>query len=115
MPTSQMNVRIDNDIRIKGNAAFDSVGWSPSQAARELWSFAARNRRNPRKIRELQQFLQDEETDQQRVSLAEVGPKILEELRAELGIQSRPFSEQLSYDELGEMALLERLEERNLL
>lgn len=114
MPTSQMNVRIDDDIRIKGNGAFDSVGWSPSQAARELWGFAARNRRNPRKLRELQQFLQEEAT-QQRISLAETGPRILEELRTELGINQNAFDEQPSYDELREMALLDRLEERNLL
>lgn len=115
MPTSQMNVRIDDDIRIKGNAAFDCVGWSPSQAARELWGFAARNRRNPRKIRELQRFLQEEEIEQQKTSLAEAGPHILEELRTELGINPNTFDERLSYDELREMTLLDRLEERNLL
>ena len=57
MPTGQMSVRIDDGIRIAGNKAFESIGWAPSQAARAVWACAARNRRNPRKLREMRQLL----------------------------------------------------------
>lgn len=114
MPTGQMNVRIDDDIRIEGNAAFESVGWSPSQAAREVWAFAARNRRNPRKLREMRRFFEDEPTTKPKPSKAEEGARLVEEGLAKLGVNIFKH-EPTSLEELKREAFAERWVERGLL
>lgn len=114
MPTSQMNVRIDDDIRIAGNEAFESIGWTPSQAAREVWAYAARNRRNPRKLREMRRLLEDAPAAP-RPSKAMEGASMVEEFRVKMGLEPQQLEEQLSYAELKELAMRERLEERGLL
>ena len=40
--SSQLNVRIDSDLKRAGDAVFTSIGLSPSQAVRALWELAAR-------------------------------------------------------------------------
>lgn len=114
MPTGQMNVRIDDDIRIAGNEAFESIGWSPSQAAREVWAYAARNRRNPRKLKEMRRLFEDAPVAPQ-PSKAMEGARMAEEFRIKMGLEPQRPEEQLSYAELKELAMYERLEERGLL
>ena len=59
MAATQMNVRIDSDVKVRGDAAFAEVGYSPSEAARLFWGFAARNRNCLGKLRELMAGLKD--------------------------------------------------------
>lgn len=116
MPTGQMNVRIDDDIRIAGNEAFESIGWTPSQAAREVWAYAARNRRNPRKLKELQRFLEEDAPPRPSISKVEEGMRIVPEGLAKMGIdikKCRPSS--LSDKELYHEAIVERMQGRGLL
>lgn len=115
MPTGQMNVRIDDDIRIAGNEAFESIGWSPSQAAREVWAYAARNRRNPRKLKEMRRLLEDAPV-RPSVSKAEESARIVSEGLAKMGIDIKKCKPSgLSGKELYHEAMAERMRERGLL
>lgn len=119
MPLVQMNVRIDDEVRVEGNRAFESIGWSPSQAARELWGYAARNRRSPRRLQALCELLAPEDERAEAGAHApspEVlrGPAIVREFRASQGLSSA-CGDAASVEELREEALLARWRERGLL
>ena len=116
MPTSQMNVRIDDDVRIKGNAAFESIGWTPSQAAREFWSYAARNRQNHEELQKMRQLLENDNPEAEQPSWTEEGANIVSKGLAKLGIAvSACKPSELPYEELREQALYDRLQEKGLL
>lgn len=119
MPMSQMNVRIDDDIRIEGNLALEEVGWTPSQAARALWSYAARNRQHPRKLREMMSSLEGSpgsEKEKPQPSEAVLrASRIYDEFCDKVGIDSSKPREALPYEQLKEEAFLERWQERGLL
>ncbi|WP_295997743.1 type II toxin-antitoxin system RelB/DinJ family antitoxin [uncultured Adlercreutzia sp.] len=116
---SQMNVRMNEKLRIEGNLALEEVGWSPSQATRALWGFAARNRRNPNKLREMQRFLEGaSELEGERPQPSEAvlrGPQIIREFREKYGLPDSDPNDAPSYEELREEALYERYRERDLL
>lgn len=116
---SQMNVRIDEQLRAEGNRAFEEVGWSPSQATRALWGYAARNRRNPRKLKEMQSLLEDRPSsagEQPRPSEAVLrGPQIIRDFRKKHGLPEPDPNDMASYEELRQEALYERYRERGLL
>ena len=44
MATVQMNTRIDATLKAQGDATFAELGFTPSEAVRLMWGFAARNR-----------------------------------------------------------------------
>ena len=46
MAATQMNTRIDSGLKAQGDAALAELGYSPSEAVRLMWGFAARNRHN---------------------------------------------------------------------
>lgn len=53
MAAVQMNTRIDEALKADGDAAFAEFGYSPSEAVRLLWGFAARNRGDRRKMADM--------------------------------------------------------------
>lgn len=116
---SQMNVRIDEKVRVEGNVALESIGWSPSHAVREMWGYAARNSRNPRKLKEMQRFFEgasEPEEEQPQPSEAVLrGPQIIREFREKYGLPDSDPNDAPSYEELREEALYERYRERGLL
>lgn len=114
MTMSQMNVRINDAVRIEGNAAFESIGWTPSQAAREVWAYAARNRRSLRKLRELQDFIECEKKENVRVSEADEGARLVSEGLAGLGIDITKHAP-TPLEDLKRDAYAERWRERGLL
>ena len=50
--TSQVNARMDADLKRSGDAAMTAAGLTPSQAIRALWSLASRLADKPGKLRE---------------------------------------------------------------
>jgi addiction module RelB/DinJ family antitoxin len=44
----QMNIRIDETLKARGDAVFDSHGITPSQAVRSLWEYVSRAGNLPR-------------------------------------------------------------------
>ena len=96
MAAVQMNTRIDEKLKAEGDAAFAEFGYSPSEAVRLMWGFAARNRLNRRKIAEVIQQLKDPcEVDAER--------KAKEQLQreAEEWAASIPALVQQFFDEFG--------------
>lgn len=114
MSMSQMNVRIDEDLRVQGNLALQAAGYTPSQAVRKLWEFAARNRFEPEVIRGgLGRLAEaaDDATADEAISfdypLGEGWRIVNEGLRA-LGVSSEPGETEPSYEELRKIAYEER-------
>lgn len=48
---SQVNARIDADLKATGDAALAAAGFTPTQAVRMLWSLAVRYQGEPEKLR----------------------------------------------------------------
>ena len=105
---SQMNVRIDEQLRVEGNQAFEEVGWSA------LWGYAARNRRNPRKLKEMQRLLEECESRPVHASKVQRAAQLVKDSLAELGVDVYRH-EPTPLAELKEEAFLERWTERGLL
>lgn len=45
--TVQLNVRIDPEVKRRGDAVFSRAGLSPSEVVRSVWSYAAREQTVP--------------------------------------------------------------------
>ncbi len=111
MATSQINVRIDEDLRVQGNLALKAAGYAPSQAIRTLWEFAERHRFEPEVIRKKLTELEkpeEEEQEQQEDHPIYEGWRIVEDGLRALGIKSRPADLHLSNEELRELAFRDR-------
>lgn len=68
MAAVQMNTRIDSALKAAGDEAFAELGYSPSEAVRLIWGFAARNRHDKRKMADMIRLLkspQEVEAEQQ--------------------------------------------------
>lgn len=120
----QMNTRIERELKRKGDEALRNAGFTPSQAVRALWEFAARHRHDPGGIRALldadsERIDADADEDYEKRlaqarAEAEKGASILSNFLLERGIDPlEPFD--VPYEELKEAALVERYEERGLL
>ena len=118
--TVQINARISRPLKERGDAALERAGYSPSQAIRKLWDFAANNTHNPRAIQSM--FGAEEESalrdaEEERARRREVVMKsanIVADAYERLGITPSDWTMNASYEEMREYALLERLRERGL-
>lgn len=115
----QMNTRIDHSLKERGDAAFKQAGYSPSQAVRKLWEFAAKHQHNPKAIQKALEFSEKEESgatreNASRASVIRENLDVCTRAYAAMGIEPSSFTSEASYDELREYALLERLNERGL-
>lgn len=112
----QMNTRISRSLKESGDAAFKRAGYSPSQAVRKLWEFAALHQHNPEAIRKALEF-SESESDHPEAMPTSRADALRENLSVcaraydALGIKPSALTFEASYDELREYALMERLEE----
>ena len=72
MPLAQMNVRIDEELKREGDAAFAKLGLTPSQAARSVWRLAASYADAPEKLAELISLGASAEDDERARRLASI-------------------------------------------
>lgn len=118
MTTGQMNVRIDEQLRIDGTAAFENIGFSPSRIIRALWSFAAKNKNNPVKLERTLAFLNESSSSddelQRKLRLAAEGSDMLGKGASRLGL-STASTKDLSFKELKELSHQEHWKEKGLL
>lgn len=118
MAMTQMNIRIDDDVRTQGNLALKQIGLTPSRAIRNLWAFAAQHKNNPAKLKHDLAFLnEDRDSDDermQRIVKAQEGSFIVRDGLAALGIAA-PTLDATPYEELKERAYREYWEEKGLL
>lgn len=116
---AQVNARIDASLKAAGDAALAKAGLTPTKAIRALWQRFAELADRPEKIRELVESSEElgpgERAEQERkLSLAQEGSMIVSRSLTERGIAVPEGLEELSYEELREQVLLERLHERGL-
>ena len=123
MATAQINARINAQIKTAGDRALSQAGYSPTQAIRLLWNYAAEHWHDISAIQSLFELLKgetdvtaDNETTK-RVHRAQEGPSIFDAACAEMGISERALAvlSKRSDEELLELAYLGKLEERELL
>ena len=118
--TIQMNTRISRTLKENGDEALERAGYSPSQAVRKLWDFAARNLHNPQAIQSLLDATEapaESEVEKERARRREIsfkGAQLCKEAYERHGIEPSDFTKHASYDELRELSLFERLRERGL-
>ena len=116
---AQVNARIDASLKTAGDAALAKAGLTPTKAIRALWQRFAGLADRPEKIRELVEsrdaLAPAEQAEQERrLNLAKEGSMIVSRSLAERGVVMPEGFEELSYEELREQVLLERLRERGL-
>ena len=117
---AQINARIDSNLKVSGDAALAEAGLTPTKAIRAMWGRFSSLADQPEKIRELVSGQQAESSSAARVerdrklALAREGSQIVARSLASRGISVPEDLEELSYDELRDQVLLERLRERGL-
>lgn len=119
MATTQMNVRIEEDVKASGDAVFERLGYTPTQVVRIMWQYASLHAGDPDVVEELLVGAQraiDPIEAEERTRVAEgfeQGLLIYERYLEELGLASLEPSG-LSDEELLEEAYRERARERGL-
>lgn len=123
---TQMNVRIDRTLKERGDVALAKAGFTPSQAVRAVWEFAAAHERDPEAIANALapegSALQQEEQEARSQAAFEEHDLIVRML-SELSDRTRERRKTaespsagdldvLSYKELRERMYLDRLEEQ---
>lgn len=114
--TAQMNIRMERGLKERGDAAIASLGRTPSELVRALWEKVARRGKDLEEVADLlwgQPDAAPSAHDSEKDPVLR-GPHIVEEGMRELGIHHLGLPE-LSYEELRDLALQDRLEERGLL
>lgn len=118
---TQMNTRIERDLKQRGDAALARAGFSPSEAVRALWTFAAAHESEPHVVaqalaiedphaEERQQHVQKRLASLNRIQ------QRMDEFNERFGITPEAIAHvnQMSDEALLEQALRERYEERGL-
>lgn len=113
MAITQMNVRIDADLKAAGDAVLARAGLTPTQFVRRAWEFAARNAANPEVV--AKGFAGDDDPQElaeraRKLALAEEGRRKVQRELLALGIKLDGSTSELSYKELRELYYEERLE-----
>lgn len=119
MPAVQMNTRIDRQLKKDGDRAFAQAGYTPSDAVRLLWAWAASRTHEPQQI---SSFFEKECMDDsakavvsRKRMLAKQGGTLVEKFREENGLVAGEKFVNQPVKTLKEIALLERYEEKGLL
>lgn len=116
---AQINARIDGDLKRAGDRALARAGYSTTGAIRALWRRFASLEDDPGAIAQIIEPMQAEKDGEgalraRGLEAARDGADIFSDALRDLGIQATAPAQELTYDELRERALLERLEERGV-
>ncbi|MBQ9068150.1 MAG: type II toxin-antitoxin system RelB/DinJ family antitoxin [Eggerthellaceae bacterium] len=118
MASTQMNVRIDEDVKSLGDAAFAKVGLTPSRVVQTVWRLAAIDDALPRVLAgkaSLSHLATGEKHEVQAPSEEALeGPRIVESFYKQMGIPLPSEKEKLDYEAMREDARLERFAEKGV-
>ena len=119
MGATQMNIRIEDEVKALGDQVLSEIGYTPTQAVRTLWEFAAANRGNPEALRrQLDEMaamdLESEVRWERRRRAFSQADEPAQEFLATLGWDELPAYREVPYDELRAQALVGRMEEKGL-
>lgn len=122
-PMTQMNTRIERELKQRGDAVLARAGFSPSEAVRALWEFAAAHEREPQAVARAL-AVEDPEAERERQERIQRKRDTLAKARKDmanamsrLGITDKGMRKvfETPDKELYEQALVERYRERGLL
>lgn len=112
---AQVNARISPQLKASGDAALAAAGLTPTQAVRAVWELADKYKDDPQGLRDL--LLPDEKAAREaaqakerarKLALAKKGARLKEEFYAKMGLTDLHASDNLSFEELREMAFAEQ-------
>ena len=114
MANTQMNIRIDEFLKARGDAAFANMGMTPTDVVRAVWEYAASHDDVPAILQAAlsspsKDFAQIESN--YRVSLAQDAHGAVSRFRELAGIPGPSALDEIDYRELREQAWGIRLEE----
>ena len=105
MAAVQMNVRIDEDVKARGDEVFARAGFTPSQVVRAVWEYAFMRASGADA---------DEAERRRRIALAEYGAHIWENFFLDHGLPVPKRKERLDYKTLRDELYDDMLEEMGL-
>ena len=120
MAATQMNIRIDEDVKKAGDAALASVNYSPSLMVQTVWDYAARNRHNKKALQRLVQVVEDSEGKSpqaektRKLKQLHSGLEMRKLLLEQMGIEGVPRPCDLTDEDLLYQAHLDKMAERGV-
>ena len=106
----QINTRVPAELKKQGDLALARAGFTPAQAVRALWEYAATHIHEPQAIRKA---IQEEQAESENPEMQEPNPfteweKTARNLYKRMGISPDSSVSNLSFDELKELSYQER-------
>ena len=117
MPTTQMNTRIDDDVKAQGDAAFAAAGYTPSQVVQTVWRLAAADATFPQTLFAMAGAVNQTAEQTLKDALSEEalrGANIVNGFYRKFGIPLPTEKEDLDYKSMRDEARAERWKERGL-
>ena len=117
MGKTQMNTRIDENVKHAGDAAFEAIGWTTSQVVQTVWEIAAIDSTFPTLLKDLaEKPKKSAKLLRKEAMLEEVkrGANLVAEARKALGL-TEPKKEKLDYRKMRDEMYYGRMTERGLL
>lgn len=111
MAATQMNVRLDANLKASGDAVLEREGVSSSQAVRALWEYLAVQDRIPdglRMVLDNQEFDAKEFERELRLEAVERGANLVSEFYRQFDIPEPDPNREIDYDALLEAEMKER-------
>lgn len=115
--SSQLNVRIDANLKERGSRGLTRAGYTPARAIRRLWTIAAENENEPEVIERLLSGTNatassaENSNRSKRIEALHQGWKIIRDGADGAGLHAPTAKSALPYAELRESAAAERLAE----
>ena len=106
--STQMNVRLDSQLKEAGDAVLASLGMTPSQAVRELWQYLTENGHMPIAKRNNDEVLPDDIRSKASSSHVSEGAALISNYYERFSISRLSPDEVFDYDELYDQMMSER-------
>ena len=106
--STQMNVRIDRQLKEAGDAVLAHLGMTPSQAVRELWQYLTENGHMPVTKKDNGEVLSDDIRSKASPSHVSEGAALISNFYERFSIQRPGSDEAFDYDELYDQMMSER-------
>lgn len=106
--STQMNVRLDSQLKEAGDAVLASLGMTPSQAVRELWQYLTENGHMPIAKRNNDEVLPDDMRSKASSPHASEGAALISNYYERFSIPRPSPDEVFDYDELYDQMMSER-------
>lgn len=114
---TQMNVRIDGDLKAQGDAVFAKTGLTPSDVVRAVWTYAVEHQEAPAIVKQALDSPQQSELSLKSAyaqKMLDEASTIVERFCLEQGIELLPETDEFDYKAMRETMYEEMLEEQGI-